>query len=297
MDDEGLYIVTGASSGMGIELAAGLHAAGHHIVMACRNLAKAEPIRQRIASTTGGTVELLPLDLSLPESVEQFTQTLLRRNVAVTALLNNAGSMTGNYRLTPWGAEQNSAVNYFGTVALTLGLLPAMRRGSRIIQTLSYTRHIGRLHEGWMCPTRHGFSRFGTYSASKCALLLFSAALRQALASSGIRVYAADPGVVSTGIMHFGQWFDPLVDKLFRPLIKTPAEGAATALALALGRLPHLDDDTLYWMGERPRPRAARRATTHRYLDSLRAETSRITTQAWPTAATVAVPTHQTITQ
>lgn len=66
------------------------------------------------------------------------------------------------------------------------------------------------------------------------ALWLFTRELSERVKDSGITVNAADPGIVSTNIIRMDMWFDKLTDWFFRPCIRTPKEGAATAIHLLL---------------------------------------------------------------
>ena len=63
---------------------------------------------------------------------------------------------------------------------------------------------------------------------------LFTRELSERLKEDGIAVNAADPGIVSTNIIRMDMWFDPLTDLLFRPCIRTPRQGASTAISLLL---------------------------------------------------------------
>ena len=125
MESRPLYIVTGASGGMGQVLTTELLRRGYRTVMACRDLKKSEPIRQRILQRCSvSELELLPLDLASLDSIRQFAERLKQRNETIGVLINNAGSMNGSFRLSQDGYEMTTAVNYIGTAALTLSLLP-----------------------------------------------------------------------------------------------------------------------------------------------------------------------------
>lgn len=78
------------------------------------------------------------------------------------------------------------------------------------------------------------FFRIPVYSNTKLALLLFTQEFAERLQDKDITINASDPGIVSTNMITMQAWFDPLTDILFRPFIKTPAQGAATAIHLAL---------------------------------------------------------------
>lgn len=78
------------------------------------------------------------------------------------------------------------------------------------------------------------FWRIPVYSNTKLALTLFTFELAERLKERGVVVNAADPGIVSTDIITMHMWFDPLTDIFFRPFIRTPRQGAATAICLLL---------------------------------------------------------------
>ena len=275
MESRPLYIVTGASGGMGQVLTTELLRRGYRTVMACRDLKKSGPIRQRILQRCSASeLELLPLDLASLESIRQFAELLKQRNETIGVLINNAGSMNDSFRLSQDGYEMTVAVNYIGTAALTLSLLPLMHSGNRIINTLSCTYRIGQVGPGWTEIDSAHFARFKCYGNSKLALLLFSLELERTLRSRGIEVFAADPGVVDTGMITMHRWFDPITDLLFRPLIKTPEKGAATALKLATDETIAKDGSNtpnLYWMGEKPK-KISGHVLNHPYRSEIRKE-------------------------
>ena len=151
-----------------------------------------------------------------------------------------------------------------------------MHSGSRIINTLSCTYRIGKVGPGWTEIDREHFARFKCYGNSKLALLLFSLELERTLRSRGIEVFAADPGVVDTGMITMHRWFDPITDLLFRPLIKSPEKGAATALKLATEKALPNDTSNLYWMGEKPK-KISDHVLSHPYRTEIGKELLRLT--------------------
>lgn len=230
------YVVTGANAGMGQALTKALASRGKCVVMACRNLERSLPVQKNIMEQTGNPhILLLPLDLSSFGSILAFSAKLEEEHLPVQVLINNAGVMNGEFRTTKEGLEQTVGVNYAGTWLLTRLLLRRMAAGGRIVNTLSCTWRIGRVDEHLLIPDPEHYSRFGAYARSKLALLLFTLELADRSRNQGIGVWGADPGVVSTGMIAMGRWFDPLADRIFRPLIRTPEQGADTALWLALG--------------------------------------------------------------
>ena len=185
--------------------------------------------------TANPYVRLLSLDLSSFGSILALATKLEAEQLPIQTLINNAGVMNGEFHTTREGLEQTVGVNYVGTWLLTRLMLGRMTAGSRIVNTLSCTWRIGRVDKHLLIPDPEHYSRFGAYARSKLALLLFTLELADRLRNQGIGVWGADPGVVSTQMITMGRWFDPLADRIFRPLIRTPEQGADTALWLALG--------------------------------------------------------------
>ena len=237
MDKKGLAVITGADGGMGSEITRAVAQAGYPIVMACRDMEKAENVRQQIIAETGNTrIECLYLDLASLDTVAAMADSLLRRAEPIALLMNNAGTMETARRTTADGLERTVSVNYVGPYLLTRKLLPLMSSGSRIVNMVSCTYAIGKLEfpDFFTMGRKGGFWRIPIYSNTKLALTLFSLKLAEICRTSGITVNAADPGIVSTDIITMHMWFDPLTDILFRPFIRTPRKGAATAISLLL---------------------------------------------------------------
>ncbi|MCH5329062.1 MAG: SDR family NAD(P)-dependent oxidoreductase, partial [Coprobacter sp.] len=252
MESNGYIVVTGANGGMGASLTESLVRRGCGVVMACRNTAKAEEVRRRIvAACPAADVRLYGLDLASFDSVRSFTRQLQTDGLRVSALVNNAGVMNRDFALTADGYEQNIGINYIGTYLLTRRMIPLLERGGCIVNTGSLTYRIGRVNEAMFVPDASRYTRFGSYGVSKQAVVLFTLELAERLRESGLRVYAVDPGVVDTGIITMHRWFDPVVDGVFRPVIRTPQEGAERTLALLTGRAADFAP-TVYWGRRRP---------------------------------------------
>ena len=148
MDDKGLYIVTGATGGIGRALTEGLCRKGLRVVMACRNMEKAEAVRQgimRSGRAGNGEITVRTLDMASLGSIGRFAEELRSEGAEIAALVNNAGVMSARFGLTADGIEQCMGVNYVGPYALTRLLLPMIADGGRIVNTLSVTYRIGRI--------------------------------------------------------------------------------------------------------------------------------------------------------
>lgn len=230
-------VITGADGGMGTEITKAVASAGYHVIMACRELKKGEEKKKRIlAECAGASLEVSQIDLSSFESVSSFADKLIERDVPLSLLMNNAGTMATCFEQTAEGLERTVCVNYAGHYLLTRKLVPLMAEGARVVNMVSCTYAIGRISfpEFFTRGRKGGFWRIPVYSNSKLALLLFTFELAERLKDKNILVNAADPGIVSTEIIRMHKWFDPLTDIFFRPFIRTPLRGASSAIGLLL---------------------------------------------------------------
>lgn len=232
-----LAIITGAGTGMGFEEAKAVAAKGFHTIMACHHPDKAEEKRQEIVRETGNeNVEVMGIDLADLSSVRRFADEVKARFQHLDLLMNNAGTLATKLQTTADGLERTVAVNYVGPYLLTRLLLPLMGEGSRIVNMVSLTYRTGKLEfPDFFTRGRKGsFWRIPIYSNTKLALTLFTFNLAERLKDKGITVNASDPWIVSTNIIRMHNFIDPLTDIFFRPFIRSPRQGADTAIHLLL---------------------------------------------------------------
>lgn len=231
-----LAIITGANGGIGQVITRALAVSGYKIIMACRNPESVQPLCEQIKMETGNKdIEILKLNLCSLSSVSSFARQLINRQQTIACLINNAGVLSTGFYQTEDGLESTVSTNYVGPYLLTRLLLPAMQPGSRIINTLSCTYKIGKIENDFFRKGRNGsFHRMLVYGNTKRALLLFTLEMARRTEKQGITVNAADPGIVNTNMISMKKWFDPLTNIFFRPFIRTPEQGAATTIHLAL---------------------------------------------------------------
>lgn len=229
-------VITGADGGMGSEITKAVAMAGYHVIMVCYTSFKGEEKKSRIILDTGNEdIEVVQADLSSMESVVDAVDKIKDKTPSVELLMNNAGTMCTHYVRTEDGFEHTVAVNYLAPYLLTRRLLPIMHEGSRIVNMISCTYAIGKIGPHFFTKGREGsFFRIPIYSNTKLALWLFTREMSERVKGRGITVNAADPGIVSTNIIRMDEWFDPLTDIFFRPFIRTPRQGAETAIRLLL---------------------------------------------------------------
>ena len=234
-----LAVITGADGGMGTEITRAVAQAGYRVIMASCRKQKAEAVRRTLLHGHQDLqIEVRKLDLASLASVAEFANILLEESYPITLLMNCAGTMETGLHITEDGLERTVSVNYVGPYLLTRKLLPLMHAGSRVVNMVSCTYAIGHLDfpDFFTRGRRGGFWRIPIYSNTKLALTLFTIDLAERVRDRGIVVNAADPGIVSTDIITMHMWFDPLTDLLFRPFIRTPRQGADTAIRLLLDK-------------------------------------------------------------
>ena len=228
-----LAVITGADGGMGTEITRAVAQAGYHVIMASCRKQKAEAVRRTLLHDRPDlSIEVRRLDLASLASVADFAEMLLDEGTPIALLMNCAGTMETGRHITEDGLERTVSVNYVGPYLLTRKLLPLMGQGSRVVNMVSCTYAIGHLDfpDFFTRGRKGGFWRIPIYSNTKLALTLFTLDLAARARERGIVVNAADPGIVSTDIitMHM------LTDLFVRPFIRTPRQGADTAIRLLL---------------------------------------------------------------
>ena len=173
-------VVTGASSGLGAELARALARRGWHCVL----LARREERLRALAEEIGGEYEVC--DVSDRAQVEAVAARVVERHPRIGMVVNNAGvaARDGFLSIEPERLERVFAVNFFGTVWPTRAFVPALEAGapSHLVNMSSVA----------------GTVAFGPYSASKHAQLAFSRTMASQLRARGIRVLSVKPGYIET---------------------------------------------------------------------------------------------------
>ncbi|MGC5222684.1 SDR family oxidoreductase [Micromonospora sp. DT81.3] len=242
-----LALVTGASDGVGFEIAARLARAGADILMPVRNPEKGEAAAARIRERTPGAgIRIRPLDLSSLESVASLADQLLAEGRAIDIQINNAGVMTPpTRRSTDDGFELQFATNHLGHFALVARLLPLLTAGNaRVTSQVSLAADQGAINWDDLSWER-GYDPMKAYSSSKIAFGLFAMELqrRSDAAGWGIRSNLSHPGITPTNLLAaqpgMGRAQDTGAVKVIRAmsrlgiLVGTPASAALSAVYAA----------------------------------------------------------------
>lgn len=203
-----LAVVTGASDGIGLELAARLAAAGAEVVLPVRDPAKGERALTRVRERApAAVVSTRVLDLASLASVEALGRTLVREDRPVHLLVANAGVMAPATRHeTQDGFELQLGTNHLGHVALVGHLLPLLRAGgARVTSTVSFGARGASLRWDDLQSSR-AYKPMQAYGQSKLAQMLWALELdrRSAAGGWGITSNVAHPGLVATGLQGSG---------------------------------------------------------------------------------------------
>ncbi len=173
-------LVTGATSGIGMETAAQLARGGARTLLGCRDLDRGARARERIIGRfADASVELVRLDLACLETVEDAAREIADRAGHLDILVNNAGVMAPQPELTAEGFELQLGTNHLGHFALTGRLLPLLLAadGARVVTVSSLMHHVASgtgLSEPADFKTLPLGSRWLGYARSKLANLLFA---------------------------------------------------------------------------------------------------------------------------
>ncbi|AZQ63070.1 SDR family NAD(P)-dependent oxidoreductase [Flammeovirga pectinis] len=235
-----IAIITGANIGLGYETTKFFVKKDIKVVMACRNIEKAEKAKQEIVKTVpGAEIIVMKLDLNSLQSVRNFASAYKEQFDRLDLLINNAGIMVPPFAKTEDGFESQMGVNYFSHFELTGLLLPLLEKteGARIVSLSSMAHKNGKIDLNNL-NAENGYSKFGAYSQSKLACLMFAYELKRRLEKSGSHVIsvAAHPGGATTNLgQHVPKFLYTIVETLFGGFFNTPEMGALPTVYAALG--------------------------------------------------------------
>jgi NAD(P)-dependent dehydrogenase (short-subunit alcohol dehydrogenase family) len=239
-------IVTGASSGLGVETVRALAGAGARVIMPVRSRDKGEAAAAAIRASTGNTaVETATLDLGDWASVRRFADDFVRTGAGLDILINNAGIMATPERRIMGRIESQFGTNHLGHMLLAGRLLPALRKATpaRVVALSSIGHRRSPVNFDDPNFEHRPYDKWEAYGQSKTANALFAVELNRRLERDGVTAFAVHPGGIMTELQRdmsaaeiraFG-WVDEQgrVNERF----KTPAGGAATAVWCATSPL------------------------------------------------------------
>jgi retinol dehydrogenase-12 len=248
--------VTGASSGLGFETALALARMGATVALLCRSEERGVQARERIAAATGrADLHVVHCDHANLDTVRAAAAELLARFDALHVLVNNAGLMLAQRRITVDGLEETFQVNHLSAFVLTELLRERLIASApaRVITVASLAHRAGALNLADLQSERF-YDGWTAYAGSKLANLLFTFELARQLDATAVTANTLHPGIVRTG---FGHNNGALMRAFMTvtqlpPFGRSARRGARTQVWLASA--PELERVSgRYFVGRRPR--------------------------------------------
>lgn len=220
-------VITGANTGIGFATAKILVEQGHNVILACRNLDKANQACEKLKAIGKGKAEVVQLDLNSLAQVSKAADEISAKLDHLDVLINNAGMMSTTLQSTAEGFEQQIGVNYLAPSLLTLKLLPLLKKApeGRIVNLASMMHALGRIKpEQFKANDVKRYNGVLSYGNSKLANLIFSNTLAKRLQGTNVTSNALHPGGVDSEIYRDLPKYQYLAMKLFLLHVNKPAK-------------------------------------------------------------------------
>lgn len=227
--------ITGATSGIGKETVKALAPKFREIFLLARNKKKAKKLIEDIGAVAPSSrCHLIYCDLMDLKTVAAAAEQIKIQVDHLDVLINNAGGVSKNRKLTQDGLEASFSLNHLGHFLLTRLLLPLLqaRSGARIINVSSEAHKLAKPDFGDL-QCENSYNPLRVYANVKLFNILFARSLADRYGEKGICAFALHPGMVRTS---FGSGFTGIVKlgmKMIKPLLSSPKKGAKTSVFLA----------------------------------------------------------------
>lgn len=239
-------IVTGATSGIGLETARVLALRGVHVIMPVRNVEAGQKVKTSICEKIpNAKLDVMELDLSSQASVRKFAAEYIAKDLPINILILNAGIMSPPFTLSEDNIELQFATNHIGNFLLTNLLLDTIKntatksqKEGRIV-ILSSELHKMSYSEGIRFDKindEKSYSAFYAYGQAKLANALHAKELSRRLKEEGanVTVNSLHPGVIKTNLIRHQGFVASLFSKVAFTFLKNIPQGAATTCYVAL---------------------------------------------------------------
>jgi NAD(P)-dependent dehydrogenase (short-subunit alcohol dehydrogenase family) len=227
-------VVTGASSGIGKATSLALATLGADVILVCRDKARGEAALAELGAVAEASVRQLEIaDLSSMQQVRDLAGRLSGLD-RIDVLVNNAGLVLGDRRVSADGFEYTFALNHLAPFLLTNLLRERLvaTGPARVITVSSAAHRAARLDLADLQLAQR-YNGWRAYANSKLANILFTTELASRLAGTGVTANCMHPGTVNTGFGREGSTLMRLAAALSRPFLLPPGRGADTVVYLA----------------------------------------------------------------
>jgi NAD(P)-dependent dehydrogenase (short-subunit alcohol dehydrogenase family) len=249
------FVITGATSGLGLATAETLAARGAALTLVARDAGKAKRVAQDLRGRFGNErIHVEIAELSLIRDVEALAARLLKKGRAIDALINNAGALINPREETSEGLEKSFALLLLGPYVLAERLHPLLKKAAtqhgvaRVVNVLSGGMYTQKIHVDDLQSEKGTYSGSVAYARAKRGLMILTEEWARRWAKDGIVVNAMHPGWADTpGVLESLPEFHRVTERVLR----TPQEGADTIVWLAAateaGRV-----SGEFWLDRRP---------------------------------------------
>ncbi|CAI0417267.1 unnamed protein product [Linum tenue] len=221
-------IVTGATSGIGVDTTRVLALRGAHVVMAVRNVEAGKKLKESILKEIpSAKIDVMQLELSSMASVRKFATEYIDSCLSLNILINNAGIMAPPFSLSPDGIELQFATNHVGHFLLTHLLLDTMKKTAREsnregrIVIVSSDGHKFAYSEGIRFDKINNEAEYNCYRA-------------YGEEGANITANSLHPGEIATNLGRNNGLLNAISNSFIKYLLKTSSQGAATQIYVAL---------------------------------------------------------------
>jgi NAD(P)-dependent dehydrogenase (short-subunit alcohol dehydrogenase family) len=268
-----VIVMSGATSGLGLEAARAFVRMGASLEILARNPAKAAAVCSELGAGRSSSVGFVTADMGDLDALRVAAAEILRRHPRIDVLIHNAGALDDVRQTSPQGLELTVASQVVGPFLLTGLLLPALRAAppTRVLWVSSAGMYSEPLVVDQLEMPAGTYDGTTAYARAKRAQVTLTELWAAKLAGDRVFVHAMHPGWADTpGVARSL----PTFRRVLGPLLRTPADGADTLVWLAADDEVPLRESGLFWHDRRPR-------TLHRLASTRRSDTPEERARLW----------------